>query len=495
MKNSLKRECLHLLRETFGLEDYRPGQKAAVDALLSGRDLMCILPTGSGKSLCWQLPALVHTGLTVVVSPLIALMHDQVQHLRMAGIAAASLDSLMTPEERSRTMETIRKGDVRILFVSPERLEQHQFCQLCREVCPWLVVVDEAHCIVQWGEEFRPSYLMIGEFLKALPAQPVLCALTATADRRMQRSITRQLGMRREKRVVLPHIRENLIYEVRTTLDTAGEILRICRQDPCKTVVFCGTRQGTEWLADLLRRNGMRADHYHAGMDRQQRLTVQEDFRAGKCDILCATSAFGMGVDIPDIQRIIHDHLPNDLIDYAQQSGRAGRDGQRSACILLFEPNDFLLRARIPRRVASDLGRHPIRRLRYEIKYWRGIERLMHALLASPCIPSAMASALGRGIKPCGKCSACLRGQRITRIPHFRRMKEWEIRLWFLSWQREELARRRHYLPQHILPDMDLMTGARKLVFPPGCDAQDELKRLLAHFRGERAYNNDAAGR
>ena len=185
MKHSLKQETLRHLRETFGLTDYRPGQKAAVQALLSGRDVMCILPTGAGKSLCWQLPAVVHAGVTVVISPLIALMRDQVQHLTAIGMLAVSLDSLMSPAEKEQALSAIRSGAVRIVFVSPERLQQSSFRHLCREIQPWLIVVDEAHCIVQWGGEFRPAYRQIGDFLHGLQTRPVLCAMTATADKRI----------------------------------------------------------------------------------------------------------------------------------------------------------------------------------------------------------------------------------------------------------------------------------------------------------------------
>ncbi len=493
MKYSLKRACLQHLRDSFGLDHYRPGQKAAVETLLSGRDLMCILPTGAGKSLCWQLPAMVHEGLTVVISPLIALMRDQVQHLHRVGIQAVSLDSLMSPEERAQAMERIRRGEARIVLVSPERLEQWQFRKLCREMSPWLVVVDEAHCIVQWGEEFRPSYLKIGKFLQTLPQRPVMCAMTATADAALQRAISRSLGMCREKRIMLPHIRENLVYEVHTTLDVPWEILRLCLKVPCKTVVFCSTRVGAEWMAVMLRRNGIGAAHYHAGMDREQRLQVQEEFRAGTIEVLCSTSAFGMGVDIPDIRRVIHDHLPGDLIDYAQQSGRAGRDGEPAECILLFEPNDLLVKARLVQKESCEMGFHPILRWRYQHKYWRKLEKLLRVLLTSRCIPAAMAAALGKTIHPCGKCSACVNGRRMRHIPHFRNMREWQIRLWFLMWQRDEMAKAQHCRPGKIMPDGALMTAASKLVFPVETNATAELERVLAHFRGERMHTEDAS--
>ncbi len=494
MKRSLKRDCLRHLRDTFGLEGYRPGQKAAVETLLSGRDLMCILPTGAGKSLCWQLPALVHEGLTVVVSPLIALMRDQVQHLQRAGVAAVSIDSLMSKEERSQAMTDIRRGEIRIVFVSPERLEQRQFRQLCCDAAPWLVVVDEAHCIVQWGEEFRPAYDHIGEFLQMLPKRPVLCAMTATADAGMQREIIRSLSIHRVRKVQLPHIRENLRYEVRTTLNVPGEILRMCLQTPCKTLVFCATRSGAEWLAELLRKNGVSAAFYHAGLERQQRLDIQEAFRTGRVEVLCATSAFGMGVDIPDIRRVIHDHLAGDLIDYAQQSGRAGRDGLDAACVLLFEPNDFLIRARRPRSVTGGMGWHLLRKQQYLQSYWRKLQKLLRVMLRSDCIPSQMAASLGRRIPPCGKCSACRQGAMLKSIPDFRHMREWQIRLWFLQWQRDEMARRQRCAPGSILSDRAMMTAARLLVLPDGGSELPEMERLLAHFRGERMYISGEGG-
>lgn len=481
MKHSLKREAFRQLRDTFGLADYRPGQKEAVHALLSGRDVMCILPTGAGKSLCWQLPALVHQGLTVVISPLIALMRDQVQHLHALGIPATSLDSLQSPEERTQALSDLRDGRVRIVLVSPERLMQRQFRQLCEDVPPWLVVVDEAHCVLQWGEEFRPAYAAIADFLGALPKRPVLCAMTATADGAMQRAISASLCMRRTKRILLPHIRDNLVYEVRTTLDRAGNILRLCRESPCKTVIFCGTRAGAEALAAMLRSHGIAAEHYHAGLERTVRLSAQERFQTGETAVLCATSAFGMGIDIPDVRRVIHAHLPDDVIDYVQQSGRAGRDGQRAECILLFEPNDLLKKNRLHARPTkwSLQGWLRLRRDR------RKQARLLRTLLTSPCIPAGLAAALGRRIPPCGQCSACQKGRLLTRIPRLDGLGESRVRLWFLCWQRDVMAKQRGCLPGQIMPDAALRSASRRLVFPDGADVPPEIERLLRHLRGE----------
>ena len=265
-------------------------------------------------------------------------------------------------------------------------------------------MVHEAHCIVQWGGDFRPSYQQIGDFLRCLSKRPVLCALTATADKAIQRAVMRQLSAPKMKRLILPHIRENLVYDVRTTLDRWGDILRMCQAAPCKTAIFCPSRIAAERLAQSLRDCGVSAGFYHAGMAREERMTMQESFRAGDIAVLCATSAFGMGVDIQDIRRVIHAHLPADLIDYVQQSGRAGRDGQRAECILLLEPNDLIIKARSRAKV-KDGWLKPIRQRIAKRQSWRKLEKLLTVLFASPCIVSGMAKALGQRVSPCGRIS------------------------------------------------------------------------------------------
>lgn len=488
LKYSLKRECLRHLRQTFGLQTYRPGQKAAVHALLSGRDAMCILPTGAGKSLCWQLPAVVHVGLTVVVSPLIALMRDQVSHLAEVGISALSLDSLMEWDEREAATARIRSGEVRIVFVSPERLEQEKFRRLCAETAPWLVVVDEAHCVLKWGESFRPAYAAIADFLQGLPNRPVLCAMTATADADMQRAIRKSLGMRRTKLVLLPAVRENIKYEVRTTLDRTGDILRLVQQYPCKTVIFCRTRLRVQELSALLIHNGVSSAYYHAGLERAERMAVQTQFQAGEVDVLCATTAFGMGVDIPDIRRIIHDYLPDNVIDYVQQSGRCGRDGEPATCVLLFEPNALVSKATIHAMAREKFNKHPIKRRRYLRKYWQGVRQLMRVLFHAECIPASIVRSFGGRAHPCGQCSACCRIVPGLRIPSFARMRQWQLRGWILQWQRDALAAQRGKAPGQIAPDRALDFAARNLAFPEDVSAPPELERLLQHFlRGDRA--------
>lgn len=484
LKRSVKRDCLHHLKHTFGLEAYRPGQKAAVHALLNGRDVLCILPTGAGKSLCWQLPALVREGLTLVITPLIALMRDQVQHLAARGVPAASLDSLMMPEERASVLNCIRQGTLQILFVSPERLENRAFRQLCREINPRMIVVDEAHCMVQWGESFRPAYAGIADFVAALHKRPVLCALTATADEKMQRAIQDALHMRHPRRILLPIIRDNLAYHCRTTLDRTRDILEMHRQSPSRTVVFCRTRHRCEELSRLLNDQGFSAEHYHAGLEREARMDVQQRFQEGLVEVLCATTAFGMGVDIPDIRRIVHDYLPENLIDYVQQSGRCGRDGQPAECIVLLEPVELLRCAGISRQAGEKYRWHPIRRAQYLHQHWRAKEKLLKVLLTSECIPAGIARAFGRSCKCCGVCSSCTRGPRLKRIPDLAKMKPWQIRAWLLSWQRDVLSAKRNIARHEIVSGAEIRHAAARMAFSSQANPPAELTRLVEYFRG-----------
>lgn len=485
MKRSLKKACAQRLHDTFGMPGFRPGQFEAVRALLSCRDVICILPTGAGKSLCWQLPALVHPGLTVVVSPLIALMRDQVEHLRALGIPAVSLDSLMEADERDHSMEQLRSGKARIAFVSPERLLQTRFRRLCADVQPWLLVVDEAHCIVQWGDGFRPAYSEIGQFIRQLPVRPTLCALTATADQEIQQEIRESLGMRRPRTVLLPVVRENLRYDVRTTLDGTADILRCMQRSPVRTVVFCRTRSRTEKLSDLMKRNGISSCYYHAGLMRDERQEVQRAFACGSVQVLCATTAFGMGIDIPDIRRIIHDEMPDNIIDFVQQSGRAGRDGVAAECIVFVEPKHLVRRADIWNKSGAKWSHHPFRRWRKNREKCRAFRKLLRVLLSSGCIVSGIAHAFGQRTRPCGVCSACRRGPMLRSVPDIGAMKGAQVRQFLLKWQRDALAQQVSRPPGKVMPEWALRTAAKRYVFPAGMDVPQEMQRMLLHLRGE----------
>lgn len=494
MNRKLCRVCAERLRDTFHMDSYRPGQKAAVSALLSGRDLLCILPTGAGKSLCWQLPAVVREGLTLVISPLIALMQDQVRQLGERGVAAVSINSLMPAQQRKDALAAIRTGLIKIVFVSPEMLKSHAMTSLCHDLKPWLVVVDEAHCVVEWGAEFRPAYARIGAFIQSLEARPVVCAMTATADRAMQRQITVSLNMAFPQRVMLPVIRPNLEYRVITTVNRTGTILRMLTAEPVRTVIFCRSRACTEQLALQLRSAGISAEHYHAGLEREERLRVQERFQSGETSCLAATTAFGMGVDIPDIRRVIHDALPDSVTEMVQQSGRAGRDGQPSECVILISPRDLIYRNGMLRSRKMQLKNRPIARCTAMRKHWLPLRKLLYAVMAAPCISAAFAESFGQRATRCGCCSACRNGALLKRVPPLMHMSERDMHLWLLTWQRDAIARARGVPPEEIMPRYQLHQAVRTLTIPPGSDGEvqrsmervlDALKPISMHDRAD----------
>lgn len=485
MKRALRTACQQALEQLFDVPGYRPGQKAAASCLLSGRDLLCILPTGAGKSLCWQLPAVVHEGLTVVISPLIALMQDQVAGLTRRGIPAVTLNSLMDPAAQAEAERQIRTGETRILFISPERLDSPGMLLLLQEVTPWLLVVDEAHCVVQWGESFRQSYSRIGECLRELPRRPVVCAMTATADARMQRHIASSLGMRWHKRVMLSVVRENLIYTLRTTANASREVLRLTTRHPRRTVVFCRTRKRTEQLAGMLRRAGVSAGYYHAGMDRQAREAAQEDFSNGRTQVLVATTAFGMGVDIPDIRCVIHDYLPGSITDLVQQSGRAGRDGQEAECVILLSADDLkMLRVMMASRQREMKG-HPIAKIRWWIKEWGPMRRLLQLLLGGGCIQVGIAASFGQMARRCGHCSACATMPEPVSVPNLPRMRAGDLLLWLLLWQRAALARKRGVKPSQVI-SRGTLTRLSRGEMPPDALDNDTLRPFLPLLQGHK---------
>ncbi len=482
MNRKLRHACAAALQDTFHVGSYRPGQKAAVSALLSGRDLLCILPTGAGKSLCWQLPAVVRQEATLVISPLIALMQDQVRRLTEMGIPSVSINSLMTVTERKAAEQAIGNGCIRAVFVSPEMLESRTMMSLCQRVRPWLVVVDEAHCIVEWGASFRPAYAQIGAFIESLALRPVICAMTATADEAMQSQIVASLRMVFPKRVTLPVIRPNLHYHAVTTVNRTAEIIRLLSERPSRTVIFCRSRARTELLAAQLRKAGRKAEYYHAGLEREERLQVQERFRTGATDCLAATTAFGMGVDMPDIRCVIHDALPDSVTEMVQQSGRAGRDGKPADCVILISPRDLLQRNSMLRAVNRQTRFRPLARYAAVKKHWLPLRRLLDALMAAPCIPAAFSEAFGQRAARCGCCSACRKGPLIGSIPQMRHMSEKDMHLWLLTWQRDALAAARGVRPGKIMTRRQLRQAVRACRIPALKSPSDQaaMDRIMA---------------
>ena len=330
-----------VLKQYFGHDAFRPGQEALVDGILSGRDALGIMPTGGGKSLCYQVPALLLPGVTLVISPLISLMKDQVASLEAAGISAGFLNSSQTLEESRQVWGRVRRGECRLLYIAPERLENQRFLELAAALEIPLVAVDEAHCISQWGQDFRPSYLKIAAFVSALPRRPVLAAFTATATAQVQEDVVRQLDLRTPVRVVTGFDRPNLFFDVRRPRKKLPELLALLEERRGRSgIVYCATRSNVEKVWAELESRGFSAARYHAGLDEEERRISQEDFQYDRRQIMVATNAFGMGIDKSNVSFVLHYNMPKNLESYYQEAGRGGRDGEAADCILLYGAGD-----------------------------------------------------------------------------------------------------------------------------------------------------------
>ena len=335
-------DARRILRAHFGYPDFRPPQIRAVEAVLSGRDALIVLPTGGGKSLCYQVPALVRGGLAVVVSPLISLMTDQVDTLKRRGVAAAYINSTLGAAATAERMARARDGTLRLLYLSPERLEAGRTLEQLRAIGIRLLAVDEAHCISEWGHDFRPSYRRIGQLRERLGGLQTV-ALTATATPAVRRDIIAQLALDDPDIVVGGFDRTNLSYEVRTyrrERDKDDALVTALHDQQAPAIVYAPTRKAVERVTALLRRAGLAATAYHAGLEHSARQQAQEAFMAERTRLIVATSAFGMGIDKPDVRLVVHHAMPGSLEAYYQEAGRAGRDGQPGHCLLLYSAAD-----------------------------------------------------------------------------------------------------------------------------------------------------------
>ena len=355
------------LKTYYGYDVFRGGQEAVIDALLSGRDALAIMPTGAGKSVCYQIPALLLPGITLVVSPLVSLMRDQVTQLVQMGIPAAFLNSSLTFRQYLLALDRARAGRYKIIYVAPERLETEGFQAFVREADISLVAVDEAHCISQWGQDFRPSYLNIPDFVASLSKRPPIGAFTATATPEVRDDIRRLLQLERPAMVTTGFDRENLYFEVQEPRSKQTALLELVHSRPGKCgIVYCSTRRAVEDVCAFLQEEGISATRYHAGLDAEERRKNQEDFLFDRVQVMVATNAFGMGIDKSDVRYVIHYNMPKDLESYYQEAGRAGRDGAPSSCILLYSGQDvrtarFLIEHGEPR---EDLDERTLERLR-----------------------------------------------------------------------------------------------------------------------------------
>ena len=330
-----------ILKQYFGYDSFRPGQDELVQAILSGRDTLGIMPTGAGKSICYQVPALALPGLTLVVSPLISLMKDQVGALNEAGVPAACINSAMSFEEMRDALYFAGRGQYKLLYVAPERLTAPFFLDFARRVPISMVTVDEAHCISQWGQDFRPSYLKILDFLAALPQRPLVSAFTATATAEVRDDIIRALGLKEPFVITTGFDRPNLYFAVEKPSSKPSALLAHLMQRRDKSgIVYCSTRKTVEEVCDMLLSRGLPATRYHAGLDPEERLANQDDFLYDRKTVMVATNAFGMGIDKSNVSFVIHYNMPKNMESYYQEAGRAGRDGEAADCILLYNGQD-----------------------------------------------------------------------------------------------------------------------------------------------------------
>ena len=344
MEGDKKVNALETLKTYFGYDTFREGQEKIVEAILANRDVLAIMPTGAGKSICYQIPALILPGITLVISPLISLMQDQVKALNDAGIHAAFINSSLTENQISKALYLAASGRYKIIYVAPERLENYEFLEFAKNVEISMVTVDEAHCISQWGQDFRPSYLKIVEFVKNLPKRPIVSAFTATATEEVKNDILCTLSLADPEVVITGFDRKNLYYSVENIRRKDEFIMEYIEKHPTESgIIYCATRKNVDNLFELLFKRGVSVTRYHAGLTNETRKKNQDDFIYDRTPVIIATNAFGMGIDKSNVRYVIHYNMPQSMENYYQEAGRAGRDGGNSQCILLFSLQDVMI--------------------------------------------------------------------------------------------------------------------------------------------------------
>lgn len=399
-----------LLKEYFGHSSFRAGQEDIVDCLLSGGDAIGIMPTGAGKSVCYQIPALIFPGIALVISPLISLMKDQVSALIQSGIPAAYINSSLSYAQNIKALQNAANGKYKIIYVAPERLSTPEFLNFCSKVEISMVAVDEAHCVSQWGQDFRPGYLKIPEFIDTLPCRPVVCAFTATATKEVREDIVKLIKLKEPFVMTTGFDRPNLFFSVIKPHNKNLRLIELIKERTDKSgIVYCATRKKVEDVCELLNESGFSATRYHAGLSEEERKINQEDFVFDRKTIMVATNAFGMGIDKSNVSFVIHYNMPKNIEAYYQEAGRAGRDGSEADCILLYNgqdvrTNQFLIDNSEPNPELTQEEQEIVRK--------RDMERLKYMTFyctTSECLRSFILKYFGdKSATYCGKCSNCM---------------------------------------------------------------------------------------
>ena len=406
------------LKRYFGYDSFRPGQEEIVSALLAGRDALAIMPTGAGKSLCYQVPALLLPGLTLVISPLISLMQDQVKGLNAAGIHAAFINSSLTETQIARALDLAAEGSYKLVYVAPERLESPVFRSFAAGADISMVTVDEAHCISQWGQDFRPSYLKILDFIDSLPRRPIVSAFTATATREVKDDIVCTLRLHDPKVLVTGFDRPNLYFQVERTRRKDDFVIQYLRDHPGESgIIYCATRKNVEEVCAFLQASGLPATRYHAGLEPEERQQNQQAFLFDEAPIMVATNAFGMGIDKSNVSYVIHYNMPKNMESYYQEAGRAGRDGRGADCILLYSAKDvrtnqFLINNSEPNPDLTEDEQEEVRRRDRE-----RLKQMTFYCTTHKCLRKFILEYFGdKGPERCEKCSNCLSNHENTDI-------------------------------------------------------------------------------